>query len=70
VLSPLSSAGIPGVVRGPSGGYRLKRPTEEIALLEVAEGPVRVHGGAVGGCVRQPARYARGRQFPTACTGS
>jgi Rrf2 family protein len=37
VLKPLVSARILYSIKGPNGGYRLARPPEKIALLEVVE---------------------------------
>jgi Rrf2 family protein len=51
VLKPLVSARILHSVKGPNGGYRLARPPEKIALLEVVEvveGPIRGQAQAVG----------------------
>ena len=44
VLKPLVSAGILRSIKGPSGGYQLARPANQITMLEVVEavdGPVR-----------------------------
>jgi Rrf2 family protein len=51
ILKPLVAARILHSVRGPNGGYRLARPPEKIALLEVievVEGPIRGQAQAVG----------------------
>jgi Rrf2 family protein len=51
VLKPLVAARILHSVRGPNGGYRLARPPEKIALLEVIEAveePIRGQAQAVG----------------------
>ena len=37
VLKPLSAARILVSLKGPNGGYRLARPTDQITLLEVLE---------------------------------
>jgi Rrf2 family protein len=46
VLKPLVSAQILYSVKGPNGGYRLARPSNDITLLEIIEavdGPIRGH---------------------------
>jgi Rrf2 family protein len=51
VLKPLVSARILHSVKGPNGGYRLARPPDKIALLEVVEavdGPIRGQAPGVG----------------------
>src|SRR5262249_8322093 len=43
VLKPLVDAGILRSLKGPTGGYRLARPTKDVTLLEVVEavdGPI------------------------------
>ncbi len=45
-LKPLAAARVLLSVRGPSGGYRLAKPAEEISMLEIIEavdGPIRGH---------------------------
>jgi Rrf2 family protein len=51
ILKPLVAARILHSVRGPNGGFRLARPPEKIALLEVievVEGPIRGQAQTVG----------------------
>lgn len=44
VLKPLVSAGVLSSIKGPSGGFRLAKPAQNISLLQIIEavdGPVR-----------------------------
>ena len=52
IFQLLTRAGILDAVRGPGGGYTLRRPPNEITMREVVEGiggPIVLHEGALTG---------------------
>ena len=52
IFQLLTRAGILDAVRGPGGGYSLRRPPEEISMREVVEGiegPIVLHESALNG---------------------
>ena len=52
IFQLLTRAGILDAVRGPGGGYSLRRPPEEITMREVVEGiegPIVLHESALNG---------------------
>ena len=49
IFQLLTRAGILDAVRGPGGGYALRRQPDEITMREVIEGPIVLHESALGG---------------------
>jgi Rrf2 family protein len=57
VLKPLVSANVLTTVKGPTGGYRLAKPSSEITLLDVieaVEGPIQSEGAKAGASQATP----------------
>ena len=61
IMLDLKKAGLVKSVRGPKGGYKLSRPSEQISFGEI----VRSHGGPDRACVLRQRQFLRAvRRLP------
>ena len=65
VLKPLVTANLLESVKGPTGGYKLACPANEISVLEIIEA---VDGAIAASCPRPRCRPLAGPQAPRICS--